>query len=165
MKIPANAVRSVVAALALSAGGVAVLNQEEGYSNRVYLDSIGLPTVCTGHMDRSMRVGDYYDDRTCRELLRRDTASVHAMLVRNIKVPLYQWEYDALMLLCINIGNANCASSTLFKKINRGDYVGAAAEFPRWRFAGGRDCQIRSNNCYGVYVRRYTEQAMWKGEY
>lgn len=165
MKIPANAVRSVVAALAVSAGGVSFLQQEEGHSNRVYLDSIGLPTVCTGHMDRSMRVGQWYSDAECAEFLRRDTQSVHAMLVRNIKVPLYQWEYDALMSFCINVGNGNCASSTLFKKINRGDYAGAALEFARWNRAGGLDCRIRSNNCYGIVLRRYKEQQLWEGVY
>ena len=165
MKIPANLVRSAVVALGLSAGGVAFLQTEEGHSNRVYLDSVGLPTVCTGHMDRSMKVGAWYSDKECAELLRRDTGSVHAMLVRNIKVPLYQWEYDALMSFCINVGNTACATSTLFKKINRGDYAGAGSEFGRWTRAAGRDCRVRANQCYGIVLRREKERALWQGEY
>jgi lysozyme len=35
-----------------------------------------------------------------------------------------------------NVGNR--ANSTLYRKLNAGDYEGAAAEFASWRMAGGK---------------------------
>lgn len=160
-----TAVRTSVAALVLSTAGIGFLQTEEGHSNRVYLDSIGKPTVCTGHMDAKMKVGTYYTDEQCAELLRTDTDSAAYAVRQLVKVPLYQYEFDALVSFCFNVGNGNCRSASLFKVLNNGDYAAVPYQLSRWRFAGGRDCAVRSNNCYGVYLRRQHEGSMWRGEY
>ena len=36
------------------------------------------------------------------------------------------------------VGLGNLQASTLRAKLNRGEYEGAANEFPKWRKAGGR---------------------------
>ena len=154
-----------VAVLSLSAAGGVFLASKEGTVQRTYLDSIGIPTVCTGHTGPEVKMGQFYTPEQCQEILRKDVGSVQYMIQRAIKVPLYQYEYDALVSLCFNIGNTACSTSTLFKIINNGDYAAAAAQFPRWRFAGGKDCAVRANNCYGVYLRRLDESNLWKGKY
>lgn len=160
-----TAVRAAVATLAISALGIGALQKEEGTVNRVYLDSIGKPTVCTGHMDTRMKVGTYYSDADCVLLLSQDTASAAATVRRLVKVPLYQHEFDALVLFCFNVGDGNCRSATLFKLLNNGDYNAVPGQLLRWRYAGGLDCKVRSNNCYGVYLRRQHEGDIWRNGY
>lgn len=49
-----------------------------------------------------------------------------------VKIALTQNEFDALVSLCYNIGEGNFRSSTLVKRLNAGDKVGAAEEFLKW---------------------------------
>lgn len=44
----------------------------------------------------------------------------------------------ALIDFVYNLGAGAFGSSTLLKKLNAGDYKGAADEFPKWVYAGGR---------------------------
>lgn len=157
--------RSAVAVLGISAAGLGFIQHEEGTVNRAYLDSIGKPTICTGHTGPEVRLGLVYSDAQCAELLRTDANSAAAAVKRTIKVPLYQYEFDALVSFCFNVGNYNCTTSTMFKLINQGRYDEAGPQLLRWRYAGGKDCSVRANNCYGVYTRRHNEYALWQGQY
>lgn len=49
-----------------------------------------------------------------------------------VKVPLTQNQFDALVSFVFNIGETKFRKSTMLRKLNAGDYEGAAAEFPRW---------------------------------
>jgi lysozyme len=160
-----NYARAAVATLVFSAAGVGFLQNHEGVKQRVYLDSIGKPTVCTGHMDTRMKVGELYSPEQCEQLLREDVGSASWAVRQSVKVPLYQYEFDALVSWCFNVGNANCMSSTLVKRLNEGNYDAVPDQLARWRYADGRDCRVRSNNCYGVWNRRLAESRLWKGEY
>ena len=46
--------------------------------------------------------------------------------------------FSAVASLAYNIGTGNLQRSTLRIKLNRGRYLDAADEFPKWRKAGGR---------------------------
>ncbi|STT78369.1 putative endolysin R of prophage CP-933V [Klebsiella pneumoniae] len=59
-----------------------------------------------------------------------------------------------------NIGPGKCFPSTFYRKLNAGDRKGACAEIRRWIFDGGKDCRVRSNNCYGQVSRRDQESAL-----
>ncbi|EOI7428944.1 lysozyme, partial [Yersinia enterocolitica] len=59
-----------------------------------------------------------------------------------------------------NIGPSKCFTSTFYKKLNAGDRKGACAEIKRWVYDGGKDCNIRSNNCYGQIERRAQESEL-----
>lgn len=52
-----------------------------------------------------------------------------------VSVDLNQNQYDALVSLIFNIGLGNFSTSTLRRKLNLGDYEGAAREFKRWNKA------------------------------
>jgi lysozyme len=47
-------------------------------------------------------------------------------------MPLTQNQFDALVDFVFNIGGGNFGTSTLLRKVNASDFLGAAAEFLRW---------------------------------
>jgi lysozyme len=59
------------------------------------------------------------------------------------------------------VGVTACRTSTLFKYINRGDYVAAHKEFGRWVFVKKLDCRVAKNNCSGIVKRRAAEAILW----
>ena len=64
--------------------------------------------------------------------------SVRGEIQRDCKVPLTIDEKIALLDFIYNLGGGNFRSSTLLRKLNAGDYAGAAAEFDNWDHAGGK---------------------------
>ncbi|WP_173506474.1 lysozyme, partial [Marinobacterium sp. xm-m-383] len=73
-------------------------------------------------------------------------------------VPLTQPQYDALASFIFNLGGANFRTSTLLRKLNAYDYVGAADEFLRWnkQRQGGQMVVLR-----GLTKRREEERALF----
>jgi peptidoglycan LD-endopeptidase CwlK len=65
-------------------------------------------------------------------LLLKRLAVIEAEVKAAVKVTLTQPQFDALVSFTFNLGNPNLLSSTLLKKLNAGDYLGAADEIPRW---------------------------------
>jgi len=55
-----------------------------------------------------------------------------------VKVPLKQHQFDALVSFAYNVGGGNLRSSTLLRKLNAGDYDGAALEFHKWNRSNGK---------------------------
>lgn len=80
---------------------------------------------------------------------------------RNIKVPLTEPQKAGIASFCpYNIGPGKCFPSTFYKRLNAGDRKGACEAIRWWIKDGGRDCRIRSNNCYGQVIRRDRESAL-----
>lgn len=122
---------------------VKLIKHHEGVRNMPYQDPIGLWTVGVGHLmgNGKTRPKDWNRKRTdaeVDELLRKDIARFENGVDALITVPLNQNQFDALVCFAFNVGNGNLQASTLRRKLNRGDYEGAADEFPKWRKAAGR---------------------------
>lgn len=77
-------------------------------------------------------------------------------LRRNVKVPLNQGQWDAMVSWIYNLGEPNLKKSTLLKRINQGRFDDVPAEIMKWNRAGGRVLRGLSN-------RRRAECAMWRG--
>ena len=60
-------------------------------------------------------------------------------VVRLVKVPLNQNQFDALVSFVYNLGEGALASSTLLKLLNQGDYDSVPAQMMRWTKANGVD--------------------------
>jgi len=71
------------------------------------------------------------------------------------KVSLTQNQFDALVSFVFNVGVGAFKSSTLLRKLNAGDYDGAAGQFPRWNKDNGREIA-------GLTKRRHLEQSVFQ---
>lgn len=74
-------------------------------------------------------------------------------------VPLYKYEWDALVSWAYNVGSAAACRSTLVKKLKAQppDYAGACRELLKWTKAGGRELP-------GLRKRREAEYRLCMGE-
>ena len=88
-------------------------------------------------------------------LLSRDMRSAIQVVERDVHVPLTVWEEEALADFVYNVGQGNFDHSTLLKKLNAGDYGGAANEFEKWDLAGGKVLA-------GLVRRRAAEKALFE---
>jgi lysozyme len=84
-----------------------------------------------------------------------DMAEAGNAVTRWVDKPLNQNQFDALCDFVFNLGEGNFRGSTLLKKLNAGDYAGAAAEFGKWVKASGRTLP-------GLVTRRAAERALFE---
>lgn len=89
------------------------------------------------------------------EFLIEDIERFEKKVLRQVKVPITQNQLSALVSFTYNTGAGALQRSTLLRKLNRGDYEGAAAEFRRWKFAGGKVQR-------GLIKRRAAEAAIFR---
>lgn len=105
----------------------------------VYLDPVGIPTVCVGHTGTVTHADVGKDlSHLCAQLLAEDTNEAQSSVRQAVTVKITQAQYDALVSFTFNVGGGALRSSTLLRKLNAGDCWGAAAEFDRWVNARGR---------------------------
>lgn len=140
--------------------GLQFIRREEGERLTAYADIIGVWTIGVGHTGvvdgKPVAKGMVISANKSRELLSADLLKFESAITRLVKVPLKQYEFDALVSLVFNIGETNFARSTLLKKLNTNDFEGAAEQFLAWKNAGGRPVQ-------GLLNRRKREKDMFNG--
>ncbi|MEM7761080.1 MAG: lysozyme, partial [Cyanobacteria bacterium P01_A01_bin.40] len=80
----------------------------------------------------------------------------------HVQVKLNPYQLGALTSLVFNAGTVILTDSTLIRKLNAGDYAGAAREFPRWNKAnqGGKLVPFP-----GLTRRRLAEQKLFLTPY
>lgn len=140
--------------------GLQFIRREEGERLTAYADIIGVWTIGVGHTGavdgKPVAKGMVISADKSRELLSADLLKFESAITHLVKVPLKQYEFDALVSLVFNIGETNFARSTLLKKLNTNDFKGAAEQFLAWKNAGGRPVQ-------GLLNRRKREKDMFNG--
>lgn len=140
---------------------LALICEFEGFMPRWYRDPVGVWTIGYGHTD-SAGYPRYADDKglvlteaDARTILARDLGQYERAVSEAVKVSLNENQFGALVSFTYNLGAGNLRSSTLLRKLNAGDYAGAAAEFGRWNKAGGRVLA-------GLTRRRAAERALFE---
>jgi len=139
-----------------SSTGLALTRSFEGLRLEAYQDSGGIWTVGYGHTGPEVHAGLRISEEQAVALLRDDLASAVRCVRRAVKVPLNQWQFDALVDFCFNAGPGNLLSSTLLHLVNRGEFEGATGQFGLWVHAGGRVIP-------GLVRRRAAEAALFAG--
>ena len=119
--------------LAICVGCVASF---EGLRTVAYRDPVGIPTVCFGETE-GVRLGDKYTAEECRALLGDRVAEFGRAVDRCVTAPLPPARKAALVSFSYNVGVEAFCTSTLVKKLNSGDTVGACDQLLRWTKAKG----------------------------
>ena len=104
------------------------LTRFEGYKTKVYLDTLGLPTVGIGHMDRNMRVGDVYTDAAITILYEDDVADALSIAKRSITnfETLDDTRQRILVQLAFNMGSKLFQFKNTLKAVQDRDFDAAA---------------------------------------
>lgn len=139
----------------LSDGGLLLIQGFEGLRLKAYDDGVGVWTIGFGTIKYpngvKVKKGDVCTKEQASEYMRHDLATFIKAVNKLVKVPVNQNQFDALVSLIYNIGETNFSNSTLLKKLNAGDYAGAANQFPAWNKAKGKVLQ-------GLVNRRAAER-------
>ena len=135
-----------------------------------YLDPVGIWTIGWGHAivvgkdflrgkeNKAKAFALYPGGLTIAEaetLLRADVMDKCRDVDSLVKVSLNDNQYAAVVSFTFNLGVGNLKQSTLLKKLNAGDFEGAANEFRKWNKAGGRVLA-------GLTRRREAEAALFR---
>lgn len=138
--------------------GIALIKQFEGCKLTAYQDSVGVWTIGYGWTQpvdgKPIRAGMTIKQETAERLLKTGLVSYESDVSRMVKVGLTQGQFDALVSFTYNLGARSLSTSTLLRKLNAGDYAGAADEFLRWNKAGGKVLN-------GLTRRREAERALF----
>jgi lysozyme len=74
--------------------------------------------------------------------LARDVVRFEQAVKDCIRIPLEQWQFDALVMLAFNIGASGFCNSTVVARINAKDAKERISEaWGRWKMAGGQVVQ------------------------
>lgn len=111
---------------------VDAIKEHEGLRLVAYLDSVGVWTIGYGDTGPDVVKGLTITKGQAEERLRKRLVEFEGYVNRAVKVKLTQNQFDALVSLVYNIGPTNFNSSTLLRKLNAGDYAGAADQFLVW---------------------------------
>lgn len=146
-------------ALALAIGIVIIW---EGFKPETYLDPVGIPTVCYGHTEPGLRVGQAFSKEACTDLLLKDLHIASEAYDRFVKVPTEDYVKAAFISFIYNVGAENFRKSTALKLINQGRIEEACHELPRWVYATNRDG--KKVKLKGLENRRKAEMRLCLGE-
>lgn len=106
--------------------GLKALIVSEGISIAPYKDTVGVWTIGVGHTksagapDPIQLRGTETTVEKMIELFRKDVVTYENIVIRNVKVPLLQREFDALVHFVYNIGEPNFKGSKLLTNLNAG---------------------------------------------
>lgn len=136
---------------------VAIVKYFEGFEPEAYYDAVGVLTIGFGET-QGVKEGDTITlEEASERLLTRLEQDYGYDVTRLVKVPLTQYEYDALTCFTYNLGAGALGRSTLLRLLNQGLYEEASDEFPKWSKAGGKTLR-------GLFRRRIGEELMFEGD-
>lgn len=138
--------------------GVNLISGFEDTRFKAYDDGVGVWTIGIGTTiypnGVKVKQSDTCTPEQAKAYFKHDLAKFEKTVNESVTVPLTQNQFDALVSLTYNIGSGAFKDSTLLKLVNKGDYQGAADQFPLWKKAKGKILN-------GLITRRAAERALF----
>jgi lysozyme len=154
----------------INAAGLALVKHFEGCLKPVrgtdlveaYKCPAGVWTIGWGTTEypsgEAVRPGDRITRGTADRHLDYELEEKAEAVRRLVKVALTGDQFSALVSFAYNVGAGALEGSTLLRRLNAGDYAGAAAQFGRWNRGGGRVLA-------GLTRRREAERRLFEGKH
>lgn len=138
---------------------IELLKDVEGLRLSSYKCPGGVLTIGYGHTGQDVRNGLTITPERAIELLKKDVDIAYRGVAEAIESEFFREltknQICALVSFVFNVGVYAFKKSTMLRKINNGDYAGAANEFERWKFVeGGIESQ-------GLINRRKKEKELF----
>lgn len=118
--------------------GVRLVQEFEGCRLDAYRCPAGVPTIGYGATGPDIRMGMVWTQEQADARLVEDLARFADGVERLVEVDLSDNQFAAIVSFAFNVGLGAFRDSTLLRKLNAGDYLGAADQLPRWNKGGGR---------------------------
>ena len=139
------------------------IHGSEGLRLNAYKDIAGVMTIGYGHTGKvngkPITEGMRITKEKAEELYRKDFET-HIQPLKEIKVPLTSNQKIALSSFIYNVGGKRFKDSNLLKKLNKGDYQGAANEFDIYIKARNPKTGLLEQN-KGLINRRKKEKELF----
>jgi GH24 family phage-related lysozyme (muramidase) len=111
-------------------------------------------TIGYGHYGSDVREHQKITSAQAESMLKEDLKVFSYSVSQNVKHAINQNQFDALVSFCYNVGKEALRTSTLLKKVNAGDFIGASNEFEKWIHSSGKVLT-------GLVIRRKAEKALF----
>lgn len=143
-----------------------IIRHFEGFREKAYLCPAGVLTIGYGHTGIDVLPGMVITKAKAADILVKDVSKFASLVNGALTIKVTQGQFDALVSFCFNTGPGksgvkdglitlkNGNPSTLLRKTNAGDILGASAEFLKWVNAGGVKLP-------GLVARRQAEQILY----
>lgn len=142
-------------ALRLSPEGLAFIKQFQGFSAEPYRDECHLRVVGYGHLIQDKEAFDTPISHAQAEaLLVLDIHACQRVLLREVRIPLAQNQYDALLSLALSIGPEQFVTSEIIHHLNRKQFTEALS---LWRV----DIKMNGVKSNGLNIQRQAECALF----
>lgn len=138
-----------------------LIQRWESYRASAYLCPAGVWTIGWGSTGADIKRGTTWTLEQADARFALDLAAFGAGVERLLKQPATAGEMAAMVSLAYNIGLRAFGRSTLLRKFNAGDKVGAAAQFSAWTKA--RDKAGKLVVLRGLVARREDEARVFRG--
>ena len=147
----------------INAETIALVKEFEGCELAAYRDAVGVWTIGYGHSERAPLPPKPYDGMVitmdqAHKILQDDLTHFGKSVENLISVPVTDNQFGAMVSLAFNIGIGAFGKSTALKRLNAGDYLGAAEAMTWWNKAGGKVMR-------GLVRRREAERALFLTEH
>jgi len=129
--------------------------QIEAYADPIGIWTIGYGSTYDHDRKRPVQAGDVFSQADAERWLRLEVKEKAEAIADLCAVPITQSMFDAMVSFAYNVGVGAFEESTLRRKLNQKDYLGASKEFDRWVKAGGGILE-------GLVNRRNDEEALFR---
>ena len=138
-------------------------------NNIAYIDMVGVPTICQG-ITTGVKLGDKKSDAECEQLLAKELSKYNTQMKKNVRVPLSPHEEIAYTSFVWNVGVGAWNNSTLLKKLNANDRIGACNEILKWnkgtfsrqaslqQVKNGEICTPKPNGTFSCTIKGLTNR-------
>jgi GH24 family phage-related lysozyme (muramidase) len=135
--------------------GFKLLTTFEGRELKAYDDGGGVWTIGYGHT-KGVFEGMTITQAEAEQFLQEDLEKFASYVEDAVQVDVNDDQFSALVCFCFNVGpgSEGFGGSTLLRKLNAGDFAGAAGQFLRWNKVNGKPW-------LGLTRRRLAEQALF----
>jgi len=126
----------------ISNTGLQLVKHFEGLYLKGYKCPANVWTIGYGHTGtvdgKAVSADMIITKEKAEDLLREDMRRFEKTVTDCVKVPLEQWQFDALVSFAFNCGATALKNSTLLKLLNAGKIIDATQQFYRWNKGGGK---------------------------